>query len=159
MQASLATPKLAKTPTTLPASKPDQYLNKRDMVAIALAHKVPYIAQTNIAFPTDVKEKISKAQKIKGPRYVQILVPCLPGWKIKPQDQMSIARLASETGLYPILEFTNGQLTNKMAVPRPIPPVKEYVHNQGKYLHLLNNEAKLNILQEIADNNIKKYNL
>jgi len=159
MQASLSTPKLAKTPTTLPALQPYQYLNKRDMIAIALAHRVPYIAQTNIAFPADVKEKISKAQKIKGPRYIQILVPCLPGWKITPQDQMPIARLASETGLYPILEFINGQLTNKMTVPKPIPPVREYIRNQGRYSYLLNNETKLNILQKIANKNIEKYNL
>ena len=159
MQASLATPKLAKTPTTLPASKPDQYFNKRDMIAIALAHKVPYIAQANIAFPEDLKEKIAKAQTIKGPRYIQILVPCIPGWKIKPSDQMTIARLASETGLYPLLEFTEGQLTKKMTVPKPTPPVREYVLRQGRYSHLLKDNAGLKILQNMADDNIKKYNL
>jgi len=159
MQASLATPKLAKTPTTLPALQPYQYLNKRDMIAIALAHKVPYIAQTNIAFPADIKEKITKAQTIQGPRYIQILVPCIPGWRIKLSDQMTIARLASETGLYPLLEFTEGQLTKKMTVPKPTPPVRDYISNQGRYSHLLNDEVNLQILQKIADNNIEKYNL
>ena len=156
MQASLSTPSLAQASMK---TKYNKYLNKRDMIAIALAHKVPYIAQTNIAFPLDLKEKIAKAQTIKGPRYIQILVPCIPGWKIKLSDQMTIARLASETGLYPLLEFTEGQLTKKMAVPKPTPPVKEYIRNQGRYSHLLNNDTVLKICQNMADDNIKKYNL
>ena len=154
MQASLATPPHAKTPTSLNTQH-----KKRDMLAIALAHQVPYIAQANVAFVNDLKNKIAKAQKIKGPRYIQILVPCLPGWKIKPSDQMLIAKLASDTGLYPLLEFTNGQLTATEKLPTPIPPVSDYIKNQGRYRHLLEDKSALKHLQSLADTNIKKYGL
>ena len=154
MQASLATPGQAKTPTSL-----GQHNSKRDMLAIALAHQVPYIAQANIAFPDDFKNKVAKAQKIKGPRYIQVLVPCLPGWKIKPSDQMLAAKLASETGLYPLLEFTNGQLSASVKLPTPIPKVSDYIKNQGRYKHLSDDKKALKLLQALADANIAKYNL
>ncbi len=154
MQASLSTPAHAKTPTSL-----NEHQSKRDMLAIALAHNVPYIAQTNIAFPDDFKEKITKAKKIKGPRYIQVLVPCLPGWKIKPSDQMSAAKLASESGLYPLLEFINGRLTAAMKLPKPIPKVNSYIESQGRYQHLLKDARALKALQDLADANIAKYNL
>ena len=154
MQASLSTPAQVKTPTSL-----NEHQSKRDMLAIALAHNVPYIAQTNIAFPDDFKNKIAKAQKIKGPRYIQVLVPCLPGWKIKPSDQMLAAKLASETGLYPLLEFTNGQLSASVKLAAPIPKVSGYIKNQGRYKHLLDDPKALKLLQALADANIVKYNL
>ena len=154
MQASLSTPAQVKTPTSL-----NEHQSKRDMLAIALAHNVPYIAQANIAFPDDFKNKVAKAQKIKGPRYIQVLVPCLPGWKIKPADQMLTAKLASETGLYPLLEFINGQLSASVKLPTPIPKVSDYIKNQGRYKHLLDDPKALKLLQALADANIVKYNL
>jgi pyruvate ferredoxin oxidoreductase beta subunit len=156
MQASLATPKQVKTPTSFALN---EHASKRDMLAIALAHQVPYIAQANIAFPEDLKNKVATAQKISGPRYIQILVPCLPGWKIKLTDQMPVAKLASETGLYPLLEFINGQLTKVEPLPTPTPGVKNYIELQGRYQHLLNDKKALASLQAIADDNIIKYNL
>lgn len=158
MQASLSTPKQVKTPTTMPSAL-NEHVSKRDMMAIALAHQVPYIAQANIAFPDDLKNKLAAAKKIKGPRYIQILVPCLPGWKIKVADQLPVARLASETGLYPLLEFINGQLVKSMQLPSPTPSVKKYIELQGRYRHLLDDKKSLKILQAIADNNIICYNL
>lgn len=154
MQASLSTPAYVKTPTSL-----NKHQGKRDMIAIALAHQVPYIAQANIAFSEDFKKKIARAQTIKGPRYIQVLVPCLPGWKIKPGDQMLTAKLASETGLYPLLEFTNGRLSAAMKLPTPIPKVNDYVKNQGRYANSLKNLSLIKNLQKIANNNIEKYNL
>lgn len=158
MQASLATPGQAKTPTSTLASA-GEHNSKRDMLAIALAHNVPYIAQANIAFPEDFKQKIITATNVKGPRYIQILVPCLPGWKIKPSDQMKAARLASESGLYPLLEFVGGRLEKAEQLPTPTPKVKDYIELQGRYQHLLKDAKTLKSLQAIADTNIIKYNL
>lgn len=157
MQSSLATPKQAKTPTNVKYNQLKK-TSKRDMIQIALAHQIPYIAQTNIAFPQDIKEKIRKASQIKGPRYIQILVPCLPGWKIKPHQQMTAAKLASDSGLYPLLEFINGQI-QKNQLSRPIPPVIDYIKNQGRFTNILANKIAIKHLQEIADDNIKKYKL
>lgn len=156
MQASLATPSQAKTPTTAFANKT---IPKRDMVAIALAHQVPYVAQANIALIDDLKNKINQAKSIKGPKYIQILVPCLPGWKIGPADQIKAARLATETGLYPVVEYINGKLTKSYSLPTPTPRIEEYIELQGRYQHLKKNRSAIKALQASADDNIRKYNL
>lgn len=156
MQASLATPSQAKTPTTAFANKT---IPKRDMIAIALAHQVPYIAQANIALIDDLKNKINQAKNIKGPKYIQILVPCLPGWKIGPADQIKAARLATETGLYPVVEYINGKLVKAYSLPTPTPKIEEYIELQGRYQHLKKNRSAIKALQASADDNIRKYNL
>ncbi|HQB51247.1 MAG TPA: thiamine pyrophosphate-dependent enzyme [bacterium] len=156
MQASLATPSQVKTPTT---ASSDKVTPKRDMVAIALAHQVPYVAQANIAFIEDLKNKINQAKSIKGPKYIQILVPCLPGWKIGPADQIKAAKLATETGLYPLLEYIDGKLIKAHSLPTPTPRIEEYIELQGRYQHLRKNRSAIKTLQAVADDNIRKYNL
>jgi pyruvate ferredoxin oxidoreductase beta subunit len=68
-----------------------------------------------------------------------------------------VAKLAVETGLYPLIEYENGEL---IAVRKIKPkPVEEYLKTQGRFKHLLDNPEEIKRIQEIADNNIKKYNL
>ena len=62
-----------------------------------------------------------------------------------------------ETGLFPLIEYENGQLTGrKQITPKP---VEEYLKVQARFKHLLNNPGELQLIQEIADNNIRKYGL
>ncbi len=70
---------------------------------------------------------------------------------------LEVAKLAVETGLYPLVEFENGLLTSRKQIkPRP---VEEYLKTQGRFKHLLNNPQEIAKIQAIADNNIKKYGL
>jgi len=85
---------------------------KKDMIRIALAHDVPYVAQTTAAYPNDIFNKVKKALEIKGPAYIQILSPCIPGWGIKTDEAVEISRLASQSNLYPLLEYVNGELVS-----------------------------------------------
>jgi pyruvate ferredoxin oxidoreductase beta subunit len=56
-----------------------------------------------------------------------------------------------------LIEYENGKLT---AVRQIQPkPVEEYLKIQGRFKHLLNNPEELKKIQDIADNNIQKYNL
>ena len=163
IQASGATPWAANT-TTSPTGNSSfgSQQRKKDMIAIALAHRVPYVAQTTVGFLADIKAKIKKAITIAGPAYIQILVPCIPGWKIKPEQTMKISKLAAQTGCYPIIEYTNGQLTNAMKIPQPRPKVDEYLNMQGRFKHLLKTEQgkkQIEFIQQIADENVKKYGL
>jgi pyruvate ferredoxin oxidoreductase beta subunit len=167
IQASGATPWAAST-TTTPAGTGatidaiGSHQHKKDMVAIALAHGLKYVAQSTAGFPDDIARKVKKAAQIEGPAYIQILVPCIPGWRIKPEISVKIAKLAAQTGLYPLLEYENGGLINVMKLPSPKPPAEEYLKLQGRFSHLFKtNEGKkqLKIIQELADNNIAKYNL
>jgi len=135
---------------------------KKDMIGIALAHKLKYIAQSTTGFPDDITNKVKKALATPGPTYIQILTPCIPGWKINLNQAVSLGKLAATTGLYPLLEYENGRLTNKSKVPRPTPKVEEYLKSQGRFKHLFAQkqfQPDLTYIQNLADENIKKYEL
>lgn len=159
MQASGATPLGTRTTTT-----PDGKVlggHKKDMLAIALAHGLPYVAQTTSGFLDDIKNKITAAAKVKGPSYIQILSHCIPGWSIEVKDSVKIAQLAALTGLYPSLEFVNGRLTQAMPVAKPKIKVSAYLKYQKRFQPLLEPKNKhiLQALQQLANENIKKYGL
>ena len=167
MQASGATPWGSSTTTTPSGSGETidaigSHQRKKDMIAIALAHGLKYVAQTTAGYIEDIKQKVSKAASIEGPAYIQILVPCIPGWRIKSDQTLAVGRLAAQTGLYPVLEYENGALTNKLPVPKPRPKVNEYLKMQGRFAHLFKTsqgKAQLKIIQKLANENIKKYGL
>ncbi|MEA3398664.1 MAG: thiamine pyrophosphate-dependent enzyme [Patescibacteria group bacterium] len=163
IQASGATPWAANTTTTPTGSSSfGSNFRKKDMIAIALAHRVPYVAQTTAGFLSDIKVKIKKAIAIKGPAYIQILVPCIPGWKINPAQTIKIGKLAAQTGCYPVIEYTNGQLTNAMKVPQPQLKAEEYLKTQGRFKHLFktkDGQKQIEYIQKIADENIENYEL
>jgi len=130
---------------------------KKPMPEIALAHGIPYVATCSVGFIADIQRKVKKALSIKGPKYIQIHVSCPLGWRHEPAATVDVARLAVETGLYPLIEYENGKLT---AVRRIIPkPVEEYLKAQGRFRHLLNNPEGIKEIQAIADHNIEKYGL
>jgi pyruvate ferredoxin oxidoreductase beta subunit len=130
---------------------------KKPMPEICLAHGIPYVATASSGFPQDLTRKVKKAISIKGPKYIQVHVPCPLGWRHETNQMLSVAKLAVETGLYPLFEYENGVLVNsRQFVPKP---VQEYLKSQGRFKHLLNNPEEIKKIQEIADNNIKKYNL
>jgi len=130
---------------------------KKPVPEIAMAHGIPYSATASVGFPQDVQRKVKKALSIKGPKYIQIHVPCPLGWRYDPQSTMQVGKLAVETGLYPLIEYENG----KLAAVRQIQPkaVEEYLKVQGRFKHILGNPAELKKIQDIADSNILKYNL
>jgi pyruvate ferredoxin oxidoreductase beta subunit len=130
---------------------------KKAVPEICVAHGIPYVATASSGFPQDLTRKVKKAISIKGPKYIQIHVPCPLGWRHETNQMLTVAKLAVETGLYPLIEYENGVLTNRRQfTPKP---VEEYLKSQGRFKHLLNNPEEIKKIQEIADNNIKKYNL
>ncbi len=131
---------------------------KKPMPEIANAHGIPYVATASAAFPQDVQRKVKKAISIKGPKYIQIHVPCPLGWRHETDFMFQVAKLAVETGLYPLIEYENGKVTavRKIAQPKP---VEDYLKAQGRFKHLLNNPEQIKQIQQIADCNIEKYGL
>ncbi len=159
IQRSGLTPYGTNTTTTPPGTKSiGNPRPKKPMPEIANAHGIPYVATASVGFPQDLQRKVKKAISIKGPKYIQIHVPCPLGWRHETELTYQIARLAVETGLYPLIEYENGKLVavRKIAQPKP---VEEYLRPQGRFKHLLNNPEELKQIQEIAENNIQKYNL
>ena len=130
---------------------------KKPMPEIALAHGIPYVAVASAGYPQDIQRKDKKAFSIKGPKYIQIHVPCPLGWRHESDQMIEVAKMAVETGLYPLIEYENGVLTAKRQIkPRP---VEDYLKMQGRFKHLLSKPEEIKKIQEIADNNIKKYGL
>lgn len=167
MQASGATPWASSTTTTPSGSGTaidaiGSHQNKKDMIAIALAHGLKYAAQCTTGYLEDIEAKVKKAAAIDGPAYIQILVPCIPGWHIKPDEAISLGKLAAQTGLYPLLEYTDGVLTKTLPVSADRPKVEEYLRPQGRFAHLFKDKRGKEIIaqiQAIADENIRKYGL
>lgn len=162
-QASGATPIDANT-TTSPAGRNSfgNSLSRKSMVDIALAHNCVYVATANIANTVDIENKVKKALTIPGPKYLEILCTCVPGWHTDSKDTIKVARLAQQTGLYPVLEYENGKLIGAVKCPTQRPPVAEYLKLQGRYKHLFKpktKEEEIAKIQEVANENIKKFGL
>lgn len=130
---------------------------KKPMPEIAVAHGIPYVAAASVSYPQDLQRKVKKALSIKGPKYIQVHVPCPLGWRHGPELTYEIGKLAVETGLYPLIEYENGMLVGRRKiVPKP---VEEYLKVQVRFKHLLNNPEGIKRIQEIAEHNIEKYKL
>jgi len=159
IQASGATPYGASTTTTPSGTDAiGSTLRKKDMLAIALAHGLNYVAQSTAGFPDDITNKIKKALAIKGPTYLQILCPCIPGWKINNDEAVMMGKLAVQTGLYPLLEYTDGYLSSSSITANfKAQPVEEYLKKQGRFQHL--KSADLLIIRDLAGANLKKYKI
>jgi len=130
---------------------------KKPVPEIARAHGIPYVATSSVAFTKDIEKKVKKAIAYKAPKYIQIHVPCPLGWRHPGADTITVARAAVETGLYPIFEYIEGELASVQKIkPKP---VQEYLKLQGRFKHVLKSPEQIKLIQEIADNNIKKYGL
>ncbi|HEX76059.1 MAG TPA: pyruvate ferredoxin oxidoreductase [Dehalococcoidia bacterium] len=142
IQRSSATPYGAST-TTAPAGKVSigQTTWKKDMVAIAVAHSIPYAATACPSYPFDLMNKVKKGAEVKGPAYINILSPCPTGWRHLSNMTIEIGRLAVETGIFPIYEVENGHYRLNIDRPR-LKPVEEYIKLQGRFRHLPDEEIK-----------------
>lgn len=162
-QCSGATPYGAATATTPPDTTVlGNEFTKKDIPAIAVAHGVPYVATSTIGFPEDIAAKVKKALTFSGPKYIQILVGCVPGWGYESELTVSLCRLAQKSGHYPVFEMENEKVTKVMKVPQDPPKVEEYLKPQKRFAHLFKtDEGKKRIatLQKMAEENIKKYHL
>jgi pyruvate ferredoxin oxidoreductase beta subunit len=159
IQASGATPYGADT-TTSPQGKDSigSLQRKKDMIAIAIAHGVKYAAQTSAGFPDDITSKVKKALSVNGPSYIQILSPCIPGWRINNDESVLMGKLAVQTGLYPLLEYSDGKLiTSSITANFISKPVEEYLKKQGRFKHL--KASDITDIQNLANENIKKYKI
>jgi len=159
IQRSGLTPFGSNTTTSPPgAASFGNFRFKKPVPEIALAHGIPYVATASVAYPLDIQKKVKKALSIKGPKYLQIHVPCPLGWRHEPHETVPVSKLAIDTGLYPIFEYENGKLTAVRKIAKVV-PVEEYLKIQGRFKHLLNSPDQLKLVQEIANRNIEKYGL
>ena len=163
VQRSAATPPAARTATTVTAGpEPGNVFGQgKDLPRIAMAHDIPYVATATVADLHDLEQKVERAMEIHGARYLHVLVPCPLGWGSASNETIHIARLAKETGLFPVFEAEHGKVTTVSPIRRRT-PVEEYLKLQRRYAHLFGQTPRPDIvarLQEIADENIARYGL
>ncbi|MEM0134031.1 MAG: 3-methyl-2-oxobutanoate dehydrogenase subunit beta [Thermoplasmatales archaeon] len=141
IQRSGSTPYGAWTTTTPVGSKRDfKKENKKIVADLMMAQNVPYVATATIGYPEDLVRKVTTAKSIKGPKFIQILSPCPPGWYYNSSDTIKVSKLAVESKIFPLYEFRNGQF--KLYKPAKTVPVSEYLSLQGRFGHLKEDDIK-----------------
>jgi pyruvate ferredoxin oxidoreductase beta subunit/2-oxoisovalerate ferredoxin oxidoreductase beta subunit len=129
-QRSSATPVGASTSTT-PLGKSHE---KKDIMAIMAAHRVPYAASISLAHPEDLMRKIQAALDMKGFRFLHILSPCPTGWKSEPAEGIELVRMAVRSGLYPVYEVWEGRRYQINVEPEMSEEaLKQYFALQGRF--------------------------
>ena len=136
-QKSSSTPHFARTGST-PAGKTSR---KKNLIEIMAAHDIPYAATATAGFLPDLARKVEKAKAIRGTRLLVLLVPCLDGWGV-PEDQgIAVARLAVESGAFPLYEVEDG-CRYTLNTPHKSRPVRDYLRAQRRYAHLEEREIE-----------------
>src|SRR6478672_8904218 len=157
VQRSGATPPAVRTATTQPVGdEPGNVFGQgKNAPLIAMAHEIPYVATATIADLRDLEYKVERAMQMHGARYLHILVPCPLGWGSASGDPVKVARLAKESGLFPVFEAENGVVTDSQKIRHRV-PVEEYLKLQRRYAHLFGKEPRTDViakLQAAADRN------
>ena len=132
----------------------------KNLPRIAMAHGIPFVATASVADLQDLEAKVTKAMSIPGARYIHIHVPCPLGWKSDPALTIKVARLAVESGLFPLFEGEFGEVGDRTIIRKQV-PVEEYLVLQGRFNHLFQprDEQALVAIQSIANRNIRLYDL
>ena len=163
VQRSAATPPAARTATTdVVGPQPGNTFGQgKDLPRIAMAHDVAYVATATVADLHDLEAKVERAMTFRGARYLHVLVPCPLGWGSASDETIHEARLAKETGMFPVFEAEFGVVTAVSKI-RHQAPVEEYLKLQKRFAHLFGKNPRPEIvahLQEIANRNIERYGL
>jgi pyruvate/2-oxoacid:ferredoxin oxidoreductase beta subunit len=129
-QKSSSTPRFARTGST-PAGKTTR---KKNLTEIMAAHGVPYVATASAGHLADLRRKLEKAKALRGTRILTLLIPCLDGWGLAEDAGLAAARLAVETGAFPLYEVEHG--THYTLQSEKTRPIGEYLAIQSRYRHL-----------------------
>ncbi len=149
IQRSSSTPFGAWT-TTTPA-KTFKTKQKKNIMDIMAAHRIPYAATATIAYPEDLMNKVRYAAGIRGTRFLHIFCPCPTGWKTAPDITVELSRNAVRARAFPLYEVFDGtryRLTHEPAQEDRM-PIAEYIKPQRRFAHLT--EAEIQVMQDHAD--------
>ena len=128
---------------------------------IAMAHEIPYVATATVAELRDLEAKVETAMSMHGARYLHVFVPCPLGWGSASKDTILLARLAKETGLFPVFEARDGEVTGVSKIRRRL-PVEDYLKRQRRFAHLFGDPGSPDVVARIqagADRNIRRFGL
>lgn len=138
VQRSSATPKGADTKTTPKGEFSEGKTQfKKDLTEVVVNHGIPYVAQCSISNWSDLLKKSEKAFNTKGPAFLNILSPCVPGWGYKPEDTVEMAKLAVDTCFWPLYEVENGKYIINYDPKDKKKAIIEWLKSQARFSHLM----------------------
>ncbi|MFN3804442.1 MAG: pyruvate synthase subunit PorB [Pyrobaculum sp.] len=146
IQRSGSTPRHAWTTTTpVGGAVRGKIQWKKDIMGIVMAHRVPYAATASISHILDMVNKIKTALESGGPAFMHIFAPCVPGWRYPENKTVEVARLAVETGYFPLYEWEGGRLRLNPPSSGHLDksrrkPLREFLKLQGRFAHLTDEE-------------------
>jgi pyruvate ferredoxin oxidoreductase beta subunit len=125
---------------------------KKNLFEIMMAHRIPYAATASSAYPFDFMNKVGKARRTRGPKFIHIMCPCPTGWGFASDLTVEIGKLAVATGLWYLAEYEKGKVKVNL-VPKTLKPVEEYLMTQRRFRHLTGENIKQ--IQEHRDSEWK----
>jgi pyruvate ferredoxin oxidoreductase beta subunit len=163
VQRSGATPPAARTATTpVVGEAPGNVFGQgKSAPLIAMAHEIPYVATATVADLRDLEAKVTRAMALRGARYLHVLVPCPLGWGTAACDTIRVARLATESGFFPVFEAEHGEVVAVSPIRRQV-PVVDYLRLQARFAHLFSPTVRDDVIaamQARADRNIRRFGL
>ncbi len=159
IQRSGATPTFGAT-TTSPAGSviPGKTQRRKPLTEIIAAHDLPYAAQASPSHWLDLAKKAHKALTTEGPTFLNVLSPCPPGWVYPEEKTVEVAKLAVETGFWPLFEYDDGKWKinykpKGLSADDPDPlekfkPLEEFLKTQGRFKHILRNPELVERLRD-----------
>jgi pyruvate ferredoxin oxidoreductase beta subunit len=150
IQRSGATPFGAST-TTSPAGLESfgKAQQRKDLTAIAVAHHVPYVAQTAGSRWFDLSSKARRAVAVDGPSFINVLTDCPVGWGHESRLGPRILDAAVESRFWPLYEVVDGGYRLTYEPEKPV-PVEEWLAHQKRFAHLLRPENRP-LVEQIQD--------
>lgn len=142
IQKSSLTPFGAKT-TTTPAGKNirGNLRPKKNMFEIAAAHDIAYTATASIGFLNDFMNKVEKASKMKGTKYIHVIAPCPTGWGIATDATVDFAKEIVDCGLWYLAEYENGEFILNYK-PTEFSDVEAYLKGQSRFAQLTDEDIR-----------------
>ncbi|MCX7750110.1 MAG: thiamine pyrophosphate-dependent enzyme [Candidatus Bipolaricaulota bacterium] len=136
VQRSSATPACAAA-TTAPVGDaiPGKPQDRKDLTEIVAAHHVPYVAQAAVSHLIDLANKVERAMKHEGPKFLNVLTTCPLGWRTPRDSALVQSKLAVETRYWPLYEVVEGKYKINYK-PKERVPVEEWLKTQGRFRHL-----------------------
>lgn len=142
IQKSSLTPFGAKT-TTTPAGKNirGNLRPKKNMFEITAAHGIAYAATASIGFLNDFMNKVEKASKIKGTKYIHVIAPCPTGWGTATDETIDFAKEIVECGLWYLAEYENEEFILNYK-PTEFTDVEAYLRKQSRFAQLTDEDIQ-----------------
>ncbi|MBU1198481.1 MAG: hypothetical protein KKF46_08230 [Nanoarchaeota archaeon] len=129
---------------------------RKDLTAVVAGHHIPYVAQASPHNYMDLVRKSEKAFAVKGPAFLNVLSPCVPGWKYPMQMTLKMAKMAVDTCFWPLFEVENDEWKLNFDPGERKKPIIEWLKMQKRFRHLMKPE-NAHIIEALQANVDKRW--